>query len=83
MKNIFERAYDLANDIVKTAHFDDLFEPVEADRELIVGKLQTAMLTGKPLDINNTETVRTYSDSVTTIYEDVLNTVAKHMGELV
>lgn len=83
MKNIFERAYDLANELVKTAHFDELFEPVEADRELIIGKLKTAMLTGKPLDINNTETVRKYSEIVATTYEDTLNVVAKHMGELV
>jgi hypothetical protein len=83
MRNIFERAYDLANEVVKTAHFDELFEPIEADREVIIAKLKTAMLTGKSLDINGTETVRRYSDSASTIYEDTLNVVAKHMGELV
>ena len=80
--NIFERALNMANDCMDVM-FGELFTPVEEDREELLARMKTAMLQGKQLTLNGTNVVQRYGDHVADTYEDLLNAVAKNMGELV
>ena len=83
MTNIFERSLNLTNQCMKCV-YGELFEPIESDKDEIIKRLKTAMLThNKVITLNGTKTVETYSEEVSAVYEDMLNAVAKQMGELV
>lgn len=83
MKNIFERAYNLANDCM-TCVYGNLFNPIEADKEDILARLKTSMTTCKTtVTLNGTRTINEYSEDIVTMYEDILSIVAKQLGELV
>lgn len=83
MTNIFERALNLTNQCMKCV-YGELFEPIDSDKDEIIKRLKTAMLThNKTVTLNGTKTVETYSEELSTVYEDMLDAVAKQMGELV
>ena len=81
--NIFDRAFEMVTQCMQCV-YGELFTPIETDRTEIVSRMKNAMLSRNSIvTLTGTETEKVFTDDLVEVYEDMLNTVAKQMGELV